>query len=186
MTAEEGSIQVIGLPRCTTGAAALDQGRVAVGSLGAGACSIDLSTGHTLATWRGDDEPQHTVLCAHDNQVTVARADGLVADLTCNEGAIQERRLDEEKFSACYGIATAPKGDGIILVARRKNDNAPVEVVEKPENKWTSRRRERSEGSDLCAGLSCLGDVIVVGGRHMLRAYAVGKKKEGRPRAFAK
>ena len=57
MAAEEGSIQVIGLPRCCTGAAALDKGRVAVGSLGAGACSVDLSTGHTLTTWRGDDAP---------------------------------------------------------------------------------------------------------------------------------
>ena len=57
MTAEEGSIQVIGLPRCCTGAAALDKGRVAVGSLGAGVCSVDLGTGHTLATWRGDDAP---------------------------------------------------------------------------------------------------------------------------------
>ena len=42
------------------------------------------------------------------------------------KGAIQERKIDDEKFSACYGVATAPKGDGIILAARRKNDNAPV------------------------------------------------------------
>ena len=95
MTAEEGSINVIGLPRCCTGAAALAKGRVAVGSLGGGACSVDLGTGHTLATWRGDDAPQNTVLCAYNDQVTVARADGLVADLTCDEGAIQERRLDD-------------------------------------------------------------------------------------------
>ncbi|CAH0377111.1 unnamed protein product [Pelagomonas calceolata] len=180
MAAEEGSIQVIGLPRCCTGAAALDKGRVAVGSLGAGICSVDLSTGHTLSSWRGDDAPQNTVLCAHDNLVTVARADGLVADLTCDEGAIQERKIDDEKFSACYGIATAPKGDGIILVARRKNDNAPVEVLwRSAENKWTHVDASAPKGSDLCAGLSCLGDVIVVGGRHMLRAYAVGKKKKG-------
>ena len=50
MTAEEGSIQVIGLPRCCTGAAALDKGRVAVGSLGGGACSVDLGTGQTLSS----------------------------------------------------------------------------------------------------------------------------------------
>ena len=110
-----------------------------------------------MATWRGDDAPQNTVLCAHDNSVTVARADGLVADLTCDEGAIQERKIDEEKFSACYGIATAPKGDGIILVARRKNDNAPVEVLwRNSENKWTHVDASAPKGSDRGAGLSCL------------------------------
>ena len=72
MTAEEGSINVIGLPRCCTGAAALDKGRVAVGSLGGGACSVDLGPGQTLSSWRGDDAPQNTVLCASNNQITVA------------------------------------------------------------------------------------------------------------------
>ena len=170
---------VIGLPRCTSGAATLEGGRIAVGGAGGGVCSIDLRSGQTLASWRGDDDRQKTVVCAHDGRLTVARADGLLADLEVDgtTGTMKERRIDEEKFATCYCMSQAPGGDGILLVARRSK--GPVEILwRNKQNKWSHVDASAPKGSEDAAGLAVLGNVVIFGGKHMLRAYAVGHAKK--------